>query len=107
MRLEDHIAEQSLQRTQCHKNVKAMRAAALITDSEHEPLPPCSHTTWNGPRTAERHASENVATRVDSVCADSSTYSSVCRKMLSGLTTFFLQFVGFVFFGVTGVAVGG
>ena len=42
------------------------------------------------------------------MCVDSSTSSSFCRKMPgpSGLTTFFLHFVGFVFFGVTGVAVG-
>ena len=85
-----------------------MRAAAVITDSEHEPLPPYFDTTRNGPRTAERHASKNVATRVDSVWVDSSTSSSFCQKMpkSSGLTTFFLHFVGFVFFGVTGVAVG-
>ena len=81
-----------------HKNVKALRAAAVNTNSEHEPLPPYFDTTWSGHRTAERHASKNVATRVDSVCVDSPTCSRFCRKMPrpSGLTTFFLHFVGFV-----------
>ena len=62
------------------KNTKAIRAAAVITDSEHEPLPPYFDTTWNGPRTAKRHASKNVASRADSVCVDSSTSSSFLPK---------------------------
>ena len=83
----------------CHNNIKAMRAAAVITDSEHEPLPPCFAAAWNGPRTAERHASKNVTTRVDSVCIDSSTSSSFCRKMPrpSDLTTFLFAFRRFRF----------
>ena len=79
-----------------------MRAAAAITHSEHEPLPPYFDTTWNGPGIAERHASKNVATRVDSVCVELVHILPVfCRKMPrpSGLTNFFLHFVGFVFFG--------
>ena len=36
-----------------------MLAAAVITDSEHEPLPPYLDTTWDGPRTAERHFKES------------------------------------------------
>ena len=108
MLLQDHVAEDPVERhrhsSHAPRKSKAMRAAAVITHSEHEPLPPYFDTTWNGPGTAERHSQLERA-----ACASTRPPpSSFCRKMsrASSLTTFCLHFVGFVFFGVVSVAVG-
>ena len=78
-----------------------MRAAAAITDSEHEPLPYNVEWTQNSRAARVKERRDSSGQRVRRL-----VHLLLLMQRPSSLTTFFLHFVGFVFFGVTGVVVG-